>query len=322
MNTGLLAYLDVLGFRDGIVGHNYKNYCSNYLRIIKEILKENKMNEGNDINILVVSDSIVITKIFYDNDPLCCQSSLDFFNLCSEIFYKLTVEDIPLRGSISYGDFERVALKEKKTEKENSVFIAGPALVEAIEVEKKQDWVGIMVAPSLHKQMFYHFTRWSWFPPKHAWDTLFYRYGKIPIKDESNTTEDLDGFVIFPRRTLNNENNMGTQSESDFLEGLNKMKASQIKNSFRQKYQNTINFYKSIANGNVIYHGPLNMYEFEEAKRIIEPLKDYFSHDLIRSWYWGIALFNKSKNDFQDELSKELDRIKDAKLLEAQFNNV
>ncbi len=124
-----VAFLDILGFRNCILGPESEEIASVYKSTIDECLEKSSeiyKKHGFDFKAQIMSDSIVIAMTPNSNQPdehiniLKCLSMA----ICS-IQFHLAVNDLWLRGGVSYGKCKFA---------ENFVF--GPALIAAIELEK------------------------------------------------------------------------------------------------------------------------------------------------------------------------------------------
>jgi len=131
MPTGYVALLDILGFSAFIANDSNSQFVNRYLDCLQKALK------GIPIESVIFSDSIVLTT--KDDVP---DSLIAIAEGCSRLMFELLNANIPIRGAISHGEFVRSSVDEK------SVFVAGRAVIDAYKFEKKQDWIGIMVAPS------------------------------------------------------------------------------------------------------------------------------------------------------------------------------
>jgi len=133
MLTGFAAFLDVLGFSSLVAGEDHSQRIDHYLDRLNAILD----NEKSQIEYVVFSDSIILTT---HDDSM--SSFLALANRCSFLFGSLLQNQIAVRGALAHGSFIRA--------KTNSgIFVAGRAVIEAYQFEKIQDWVGIMLAPSI-----------------------------------------------------------------------------------------------------------------------------------------------------------------------------
>jgi hypothetical protein len=153
-----VACLDILGFKDIVLGHSHEHLESLYLRAFcgtiehalsngKYILQDDGDSEriGPDtrqaaVNSILVSDSIVI----WTNDG----SAESFSHIVTAVRNLLALsmmDGIPLRGAISTGPLTW-ALNQWPSQTHNfqhSLF--GKAIVEAVSAEKQQEWCGCMI---------------------------------------------------------------------------------------------------------------------------------------------------------------------------------
>lgn len=132
--SGYVALLDVLGFRPFVANDRKNKGIIGYLRTVKEALAD------SGVESVVFSDSIVLTK--QGDDPenlrLLCR-------VCSSLMFALISESIPVRGAIAHGSYAMSRL-------ENSTFIAGTPIIEAYDFERRQNWIGIILAPPQLRQ--------------------------------------------------------------------------------------------------------------------------------------------------------------------------
>jgi hypothetical protein len=133
MTIGYVAFLDVLGFTAIVRGEN-REPIDRYLECLKTVFER---EENTHVDYVVFSDSIVITT--HDDSDASLQGLL---KRCSGLFGSLLAQGIAVRGAIAHGSF--IASKTQ-----SGTFVAGRAIVEAYEFEGKQNWVGIMLAPSV-----------------------------------------------------------------------------------------------------------------------------------------------------------------------------
>jgi hypothetical protein len=132
LQTGYAALLDVLGFSSLVSSERRNERINDYLKALQEILENTPL-----IEYLVFSDSILITTTNDTQDAL--QAIIE---RCSRLFGQLLERNIPVRGAIAYGTY----VSEKTS---SGKFVAGPAIIEAYQFEEQQDWIGIMLAPSV-----------------------------------------------------------------------------------------------------------------------------------------------------------------------------
>jgi len=159
-NNGLryVAFLDILGFKRIVCVHSHEHLKSVYQKFSetilhglsngKYVLSKDGETEciGPDIrqatvNSLLVSDSILI---WTDNN-----SAESFGNIVKAVRSLLAfsmIDGIPLRGAISIGPLSSI-LNQWPTQTQNfqhSLF--GKAIVDAAEIEKKQEWSGCEIS--------------------------------------------------------------------------------------------------------------------------------------------------------------------------------
>lgn len=100
-----VAYLDVLGFKD-MVKKNRKNEIEKYFNVLNEEIDNlRKIEEKSLINFLIVSDSVVLEIPLETNDKTINVNQLR--QLCiaiGKIQERLALENIWIRGAVSYGD--------------------------------------------------------------------------------------------------------------------------------------------------------------------------------------------------------------------------
>jgi hypothetical protein len=139
MLTGFVAFLDVLGFSALVSGEAHDQRIYEYLNALQDTL--NTLDAGPTVEYVVFSDSIVITTRD-DSDA----SFISLMARCSVTFGTLLKHEIAVRGAIAHGTFV--------TSKTSSgTFVAGRAIIEAYKYETKQDWTGIMLAPSVVRKI-------------------------------------------------------------------------------------------------------------------------------------------------------------------------
>ena len=133
---GYVAFLDILGFTELVTRSSFDNDFARYSDIISAAAQLN----GN-LNYVTFSDNVVINTGGKSPDDL-----RGILQTVAEIAYRLLVEmDVPVRGCISAGRFSRIVSDN------GDVMIAGAPIVDAVYYEKEQDWVGVILSPSVLK---------------------------------------------------------------------------------------------------------------------------------------------------------------------------
>jgi hypothetical protein len=140
VEQGAIAYLDILGWKDI---WRRKNITTDELidTIRKKVVSE-EMNiakigkyssEPYNIAIRTISDTIVI----YIHDSNAIKALNILANHSASILTNLLEKELPVRGAISYGDFD-----------EQDNIVIGPAIAEVASWYELADWIGIILTPS------------------------------------------------------------------------------------------------------------------------------------------------------------------------------
>jgi hypothetical protein len=186
---GFVALIDVLGFRNIVSGQSSGKDLKRYLSAVQEGIVGRGDNKR--VKFVLFSDSIIITTV--GDDDLSLRMLL---RACSRLWGLLLEKEIAVRGAISHGYFFR-------EQPADGVFVAGWPIVDAYEFEQKQDWMGIMLTPSVLKAKPKLARRCSMpkagkildedFKSRLGWILLVQRYHEIPFQDGK-----FDGFVVVP----------------------------------------------------------------------------------------------------------------------------
>ena len=140
-NKGYVALLDVLGFSALVSSDSNGEKIAAYVSKIESIVnKHHQTSPSKKIEFVIFSDSIVLTT---DSDE---DALRELITLCSKLLYEMLCDEIALRGCISYGAYTR-----KNTAA--GTFVAGRAIIDAYQFETKQNWVGIMLSPTVIRQV-------------------------------------------------------------------------------------------------------------------------------------------------------------------------
>ena len=165
---------------------------------------------------------------------------------CSWIFYSFLVNGLPLRGAISFGEFKRISSS-------SGVILAGRPIIEAYEYEKRQDWIGIMVTPSV-LECFPRIVTDEGYPNRFPrkkyseWEVnpmTFYAPAQISFH---GSTADFYGFAVIPI----SPNCSSAQQASDELnkmpqENLHPLSMSAPDPEAQKKYARTSSWFAGIA---------------------------------------------------------------------------
>jgi len=138
--TGYVAFLDVLGFTDLIARDERLDVVGRYVRAVKAAVPTARVTNG--LRMVLFSDSIIISTKGDDPDALP-----PLLEACSRVFGALLGLEVPVRGAIAYGRFIR------SVPGEGAAIVAGRPIIEALQWEREQDWVGISLAPSVLRRI-------------------------------------------------------------------------------------------------------------------------------------------------------------------------
>ncbi|WP_368293694.1 hypothetical protein [Dehalobacter sp. TBBPA1] len=142
-NVRFLAFFDILGFRNLVNNHNLSDITSLMNDVFRSVLRFSNSVYDEDgvalseqmVSFLQFSDSIV----FYTTGTKKEEFSR-LVHVCKVFVYSCFVAGIPIRGSISKGEFYV----------DNDLFF-GKALIEAYENGERQQWVGAFINNSCVK---------------------------------------------------------------------------------------------------------------------------------------------------------------------------
>jgi hypothetical protein len=133
---GYVALIDVLGFRDLVGRDDELKRVAEYSSTIIDLLGKDNIPER--LQFVLFSDNLVVNT----KD----ESETSFEQLviaCSNLAFALASQGIASRGAISHGSFIRSPTDRR------GVIVAGRPIVEANDYQHRQDWVGILLSPSV-----------------------------------------------------------------------------------------------------------------------------------------------------------------------------
>jgi hypothetical protein len=135
---GYVAFLDVLGFSRLIAGDS-QHRIDEYLAGLETTFRTT--SNARALQYVVFSDSIIITtKTDEESDFVA------IIRVCSRLFGALLENGIAIRGAIAHGQYQT-------SQTSFGTFVAGRAIIDAYHYENQQDWVGIMLAPSVREKI-------------------------------------------------------------------------------------------------------------------------------------------------------------------------
>lgn len=133
---GFVALLDVLGFSDRVSGEGTRGLDT----YIDTVVGLAQLYFG--IDTLLFSDTVVLYAL--DDSPAMYDQIVE---LTSALSFHLLMADVPTRGAIAYGSFAR---SERES---HGVVVAGRPIIEAHYFESQLQWIGVMLAPSVLRQV-------------------------------------------------------------------------------------------------------------------------------------------------------------------------
>lgn len=244
----LIGVFDFLGFKNIMSNPNLLNVASRFIAI-SDIVKNcgqscNKFEVAGKTSKLVpgiiqMSDTFVVYNL--GREP---QDIVQFFwNIHHMLFYAINSK-FPLRGAITTGEI--LIGKDQKN------ILLGPALREAFELEKSQEWSGACIGRSLNSYIDEVGIRDYLFP-------LVLPY-EVPFKDNAKLNSDL---------AINWIADVANFISPDFLP--DQFPPFELNSSAEAKVKNTVKFL-DFALEQKIQHGPYH--SPKNRKIILEPCPD------------------------------------------------
>lgn len=137
-SKGFVAYLDILGF-SRMIGQDTlgEDFFSEYEQAISQAWDQNPFG---CVNYSVFSDNVVLFSV--SDEPVAFAATI---HVTSSLFYKLLSIGAPVRGCVSHGPLIWRSIEDRGS------IIYGPPVLEAVEYEDYQDWVGTMIGPSVRR---------------------------------------------------------------------------------------------------------------------------------------------------------------------------
>lgn len=231
---GYVAYIDLLGFSELVKQEDFMASFDKYTAIIETELK----SDITEFQYIIFSDSLIV-----NTESDAPEVFLSLIESLSHLNYRLLLEmNLPLCGCVSFGDFSRA-------EKKGNAMIAGTPIVEAVEYEKKQDWIGIMLSPSvckIHEKIRYltYISRRRDVREIYdnlSWSQYIQRYNDIPFENGS-----YDGFVIVPVKEKPKNIALLQESLAYYRAKLDELKLYAPTRSSQNKYLQTSAFAQEI----------------------------------------------------------------------------
>lgn len=172
----IVLFLDILGFTNLINSHSHKNPPEKILKVFAKLSKiandpqYSGENNQHPLKLSYFSDTIIISSPVqsatnnYDN-------ASRFILMCLHWWWSLLQAGILTRGGISYGSIIH-----------DNIFLIGPALIEAYEMEKIAKYPRILVSPEVYRLY------------KNEFDIHYKNHPAFPNLDKLIKQDALDGY--------------------------------------------------------------------------------------------------------------------------------
>ena len=240
---GYMGFMDVLGFSGRVLRDASLDFFPQFTSVLERTVAGIKEAE---IDCIVSSDSIVIYSMDSEEDSL-----LAVVKACSQLSFYLLSIDLPMRGCISCGNYTRWETKF-------GAILAGRPIIDAYHYEEEQDWIGVMIAPSVAEQ----------YPPiddrqelvacdnaaaarqirrNCPWPLLIQRCSAIPFHHVSELQGYLyDGYAVLPTRHTDVAPEDVIETIGISVRHLKRLKALAPEPQSQEKYATTIRWLKEV----------------------------------------------------------------------------
>jgi hypothetical protein len=232
---GYVAVLDILGFSERVARDSELGGLDRYIDTVLAV-----STPYHGLRVILFSDTVVL----YSLDD----SDMAFLNITeatSRLSFALLMQEVPLRGAIAYGAFSRSEYEA------NGTVIAGPPIIEAHYYEARLQWIGVMLAPSVLRQVTDLDFRTAVSRPRETEDSDAYfarvsraaqvqRCATIPVEGPGMPLGFLEGYAVVPLAPTANEPEALRRCMSDNLAKLRWLKQLAPEPRSQAKYQHAI----------------------------------------------------------------------------------
>jgi hypothetical protein len=235
-----VAYFDILGFKNEIrlqTGHLDVFAKIQYEEILRHIEEEKKTVRGftpKEHDCCWFSDSF----LFYALDD-SINSYLTMHYVATEFFHHLGVmKRWPVTGALTFGEFY--------ADKDKSIYL-GEALIDAHKYTDEQNWIGIVLTPSAHERLVEK-SKTEGLNLFSYVNGLGFKEYDVPIK-RKKCVDGRDHIESGREKLFAHQYRADDGSRSlflDYIESMSNKKEGQ-ETAYRQKYENTLRFYKEIG---------------------------------------------------------------------------
>ncbi len=215
-----LSYFDLLGFSNIIRDNKIEHIIPLYEEVLKFLHSSASTKIKYGLDYSWFSDTFLL---FTKGDT---EGEFSLIEQASRLFFeKLITNHIPVRGSLTIGEFY--------TQKEKNIFL-GKALVEAYEYGETQNWLGFILTPSVYEYL----------SNSNTLSNQLSFYTNISssriLEPKTKTTKQLDSNNVLAF----NFRNKIINDESIFLRHIQQMK-DEVPLKYQEKYKNTEMFIKT-----------------------------------------------------------------------------
>jgi hypothetical protein len=240
---GYVAFMDVLGFSSRVLRDASMEFFPEFTSLLEGTISS---VADAEVDCIVSSDSIVV----YSKDP-GEDSLLATIKACSQLFFSLLGLDLPVRGCVSYGSYSRWETKY-------GAILAGRPVVDAYHYEEQQDWVGIMVGPSvieknpridLKQELVECDGASVALQIRHncPWPMLIQKSSSIPFHDVNPPESYVyDGYAIVPSRQADANPEEGLETIELSIGHLRRLKSLAPDPQSQKKYASTIKWLEEV----------------------------------------------------------------------------
>ena len=240
--SGFVVLIDVLGFRELVSRDEKLSQVKEYVNTVHDLLTTEKYGQ---LQFVLFSDNLVINTRDEKRE-----SFLELIRACSETLFSLARHEIAVRGAVAHGSFLR------SLNAPQGVILAGRPIVEAEHYQHSQNWVGIMLSPSVVRRDNEALQNECRTIPDRRTDESerqwlerialplhLMKWSSIPFHDKASMTEAyFDGFAILPIRPEISSIAEIVPSLENTLKFLEIMKAAAPNPSSQKKYSESIKF--------------------------------------------------------------------------------
>lgn len=240
---GFVAVIDVLGFREMVTRSDDLMHVKEYITTVISLF-ENQHN--SKLQFVLFSDNLIVNTT--DDSE---SSFVEVVRACSALFCELTNYQIAVRGAIAHGSFIRSETTSQ------GVIVAGRPIIEALYYQDQQDWLGMILAPSVVRHddsiqevsvpMAKRGESDGLWLERNSLTLRLQRWPRIPFHVTEPTAENLfDGYAVVPMSFLLTEATDTTKSLASTMANLQKMRAAAPDPRSQKKYTETLQWVGSV----------------------------------------------------------------------------